>query len=75
MMQGSLHLSAIQRYDLEESFTELAATAIRMRHPQAVKLARTRRASLSNEQMAVAVLKLTAWIAEQAASEPTSERG
>ncbi len=58
-------IGPVARLNLREEYRELAATAIRLRHKHAVKLARTQPEDLDDGTLAEAVLRLTAWIAEQ----------
>lgn len=64
-MELAARLGPLARLDLCEQYRDLAATAIRMRHKHAAKLARTVPESLDDGALAETVLRLTGWIAEQ----------
>lgn len=64
-MDLAQRIGPVARFHLAEEYLDLAATAIRMRHKNARKLAATRPDDLSDGQLAETVLRLKAWIAEQ----------
>lgn len=64
-MELAQQIGAIARFHLNEEYRELAATAIRMRHKHALRLAETQPESLDDGVLAETVLRLKAWIAEQ----------
>lgn len=64
-MELARPLGPVARLTLRAEYRDLAATAIRLRHKHAAKLARTRPEDLDDGTLAEVVLRLTGWIAEQ----------
>ncbi len=64
-MELAQPVGPVARYHLREEYRALAATAIRLRHKHARKLAETEPERLDDGVLAETVLRLKAWIAEQ----------
>lgn len=64
-MELARRIGPVDRYWLCQEYRELAATAIRMRHPSAAWLARHEPEALRDGVLAEAVLKLKAWVADR----------